>query len=184
MIKPRYAENKMISSSWEELRQGRNVGKQFLHLNIFWYFFSRLFYSLARNKKNTPTRSAKKNSKKQIKHWGDQDWKAGKEKKNKMAVGYSVYFPVFYISLLSSNLLKLTKKNLSIWLINDKILLALENWYSRRIVFLSLFQGGLGFKLVPLVLLPPRRTLPLPRRWRLGTADIPTPDRSCWIRPR
>jgi len=35
MIKPRYAENKMISSSWEELRQGRNVGKQFLHLNIF-----------------------------------------------------------------------------------------------------------------------------------------------------
>jgi len=102
------------------------LGNNFFTWIFFLYFFSRLCYSLARrNKKNTPTRSAKKNSKKQIKHWGDQDWKAGKEKKNKMAVGYSVYFPVFYISLLSSNLLKLTKKNLSIWLINDKILLAL-----------------------------------------------------------
>lgn len=145
MIKPRYAENKMISSSWEELRQGRNVGKQFLHLDIFWYFFFSLFYSLARNKKiHRPGQQKKKNSKKQIKHWGDQDWKAGKEKKNKMAVGYSVYFPVFYISLLSSNLLKLTKKNLSIWLINDKILLALENWYSRRIVFLKLVPRWIG----------------------------------------
>jgi len=153
------------------------LGK-FLHFSIF-HFFIHL-----RGIKNTLTRSKIKSSmKKQIKHWGRSGLKCD-EREKKLDGGWLLsIFSVFYL-LCSILTIKITKKNLSIWLINDKILLALENWYSRRIVFLSLFQGGLGFKLVPLVLLPPRRTLPLPRRWRLGTADIPTPDRSCWIRPR
>jgi len=44
---------------------------------------------------------------------------------------------------------------------------------------LPFFQRG---SKLPLLRPPPRRILPHPRRWRLGIADIRTPNRSCSTR--